>query len=250
MKLQTIPLLLTSSIVASDVGVNLKSIDARLHHTYECIDEWLKIDPTIPIVICDGSDYDLSFSIGKKFPKANIETLHFQNTIEKINAYGRGFGEGEIVKYAILNSRVISSYKCFAKCTSKLWVDNFSECRTLWNDEFLCKGVFDNVFSPLHKIKLKHIDTRFYLAKTDFYKENLLNAHYFIDLESGFGLEECFKQVLSEKLDTIKMFKIQPIISGVGGGTGKYYKNTWVRIQKEKARLFVLRNTKKFAIYF
>ena len=86
--------------------------------------------------------------------------------------------------------------------------------------------------------------------KTDFYIENLLNAHYFIDLESGFGLEECFKQVLSEKLDAMKMFKIQPIISGVGGGTGKYYKNTWVRIQKEKARLFVLRKTKKFSIYF
>lgn len=241
-----IPILLTSSVIAYDQGVTLKNTDERIRLAVQSIHEWLKVDPTLSIVLCDGSSFDFSEVVACQFPNAVIECLPFENDQAKVRQYGRGYGEGEIVRYALNHSSLIDEAGAFAKCSSKLWVENFAACSMGWNGNFLCKGVFKDVFSPIRETKLSYIDTRFYISSKSFYQDHFADAHLMIGEAPGFGLEDSFlKVVLKKDLNNI-MFDVAPVICGVGGGIGTYYKNTLARRLKEDFRLHLVKGNRKF----
>jgi hypothetical protein len=244
------PILLTSSVIAYDTGVALSNMNDRIKFAIESISEWLKIDPEFHIVLCDGSNFDFSKIIKQKFASSNIECIFFENNQKKVKELGRGYGEGEIVKYSIYNSNKIIESRCFSKCSSKLWVDNYKEIIEFWNGKFLCKGVFDNVFSPFRKTHLSYIDTRFYISSCEFYEANFLNSHERVNSKTGYSLEDSFlKTIEMQNLKNI-LTTIQPIIKGTGGGTGVEYKNSIKRIIKEKIRLKLARANIEFKDLF
>jgi hypothetical protein len=245
-----IPVLLTSSVVAHDRGVAVTDTQERTRLALESVREWLKIDPQLQLVLCDGSGFDFGPLVREQFPLAQIECLHFENDVDKVRAQGRGFGEGEIVRYAVDHSTTIARAGCFAKCTSKLWVENFSECVVQWNDELLLKGVFDHVFSIRRTTSLLHIDTRFYIASVKVYRRDLIDAHQHIRRDQGHGLEECFREVLVKKSLRRVLLSVAPVICGVGGGTGVYYKNSLKRTLKERLRLALVRRNPAFRDLF
>ncbi len=246
----TLPVLLTSSIVAHDAGVELKDEEARLFHVIESVEQWLRIDPELSIVLCDGSNYDMSSILTQRFPHARVEHIRFQNDPMTVKLMGRGYGEGEIVRHAVEYSELIRHAGGFTKCTAKLWVDNYRECLHGWNGKFLCKGVFLDAFTPLKPTLFHHIDTRFYVVNSSFYRDYFLNAHQAINVNTGHGLEECFRDIwLSEHMQHA-MLPLYPIIQGVGGGTATYYSNTKKRVWKENLRLQIVRKNKKFAQFF
>ena len=245
-----VPILLTSSVIAHDQSVALTDTAERTKHALESIEAWQRIAPEHALVICDGSGFDFSPLMTSQFPGAQIESLHFLNNAGLVAQYGRGYGEGEIVKFALAHSTTIASAGCFAKCTSKLWVENFKQCLDQWNDKLMLKGVFLNIFSPLKKSQFHHIDTRFYIANLDVYKELFLDAHLNICRERGHGLEECFRDiVLSQQLQEI-LTSCPPIIAGRGGGTGAYYRNPRHRVWKEAVRTRFVMHTPKFRKLF
>lgn len=250
MQTNAVPILLTSSVIPHDTGVALTDSRERTRLALESIKEWLRIDPTLRIVLCDGSGFDFSHLVAENFPHAAIECLHFNNSQNLVRQYGRGYGEGEIVRHALTHSRFIVDAGCFAKCTSKLWVENYLECLDYWNGNLLFKGVFLNAFSLFKKTEFAYIDTRFYIASCDGYRQFFENAHFQINKDLGYGLEECFRDVvLKNRLQKI-LFRLPPVIAGVGGGTGTYYKNSLKRKLKERLRLkFVLMN-RRFSSLF
>lgn len=250
MKAITVPVLLTSSVVAHDTGVALSNTDERIRLTLASIEQWLKITQPLRMVICDGSNFDFSIIVAKRFPKAEIECLHFDNNQNLVKLHGRGYGEGEIVRYALAHSKFIAKAECFAKCSSKLWVENFIECLSTWNGRLLCKGVFMDVFSFCKKTKFSYIDTRFYIASSKTYKKYFEDAHLQINKNLGRGLEECFLDVFLRNNLVNSLFVIPPVICGVGGGTGVYYKNSLKRKLKERLRLTLVRINKKFSHLF
>lgn len=244
------PLLLTSSVVAHDVAVRLRDTGARLHHALESIGQWLRIDPELPIVLCDGSNYDLANDVRKRFPSASIECLAFENNQALVKEFGRGWGEGEIVKYAIRHSQLIQAAGCFSKCSSKLWVENYKECLRYWNGEVLLSGIFLNAFSPFKPTVFKSIDTRFYVASIATYKRYFADAHIIMDSRAGHGLEDSFFDIFMQQGLTRSLLPIPPVICGVGGGTGAYYKNRTTRVLKERFRLLVARKHRRFRELF
>lgn len=241
-----IPILLTSSVVAYDTSVELTDTQLRTQLTIESIYEWLKIDANLRIVICDGSNYDFSPEIRNKFPNSFIECLHFENNQQLVYEYGRGFGEGEIVKYAINHSKFINEFDCFAKCSAKLWVANFVKCAEDWNGQPRFKAAFIKIFSPFQKASLEYIDTRFYIVSLSYYRIQLENAHRAIKLDIGYGLEQSFRDVLFVRKLKHYLFNLPPIICGVGGGTGSRYRNSRIRNFKEKIRLKLAKNSPQF----
>lgn len=243
---KAIPLLLTSSIVAHDVAVRLRDTDARLRHALESIEQWLRIDPGLQIVLCDGSNYDLTADVRRRFPAASIECLAFENDQAMVKELGRGWGEGEIVKHALRNSQLIRAAGCFAKCTSKLWVENYQECMRHWNGSLLLSGIFLNVFSPFKPTVFKSIDTRFYVSSVDMYERNFVDAHVTMDSRAGHGLEDSFFDIFVQQGFTKSLLPTPPVICGVGGGTGVYYSNRSTRVLKEKLRLLVARRQQRF----
>ena len=243
------PLLFTSCVIVSDHSVILKDQESRIKLTLEAIEKWLSIDPNLQLVICDGSNFDFSDLVHKNFPLSKIECLFFQNNKELVALHGKGFGEGEIVQYALDHSRYLKESEFFGKCTSKLWVENFFDCLNQWNGTFLCKGVFTDVFS-FKQTRFSYIDTRFYLVSKSFYSKYLKSSYLNVGGVNNLSLEHCFKDAILSKHLSGVMFTIPPVICGIGGGNGRYYKNNIKRRIKEVIRLWLVRNDKSFTFLF
>lgn len=247
-----IPILLTSSVVVHDTSVRLKDTDERIRLALESVAQWLRIDPMLRLVLCDGSNFDFSERIRQEFPSAIVECLYFENDQEKVRISTRGYGEGEIVRHAINHSHFIAAAGCFAKCTSKLWVENYHKCLTEWNERFLSKGVFMDAFAPFRQARFAYIDTRFYITSLPFYQQYFENAHHRIRMENGkaVSLEDCFREIALENQLSGILLRRSPVICGVGGGTGIYYRNTRIRRLKENMRLWLARRKQKFQHLF
>ena len=223
----------------------------RVFHTLEGLEHWLALSPNLQIVICDGSDFDFEPLLSKKFPGRKIESLYFQNSSEEVQKNGVGYGEGEIIKYALKHSEYLHNSDYVIKCTGKLWVSNIQDCLNEWNSDFIANAHFLNIFS-LHPIKIDYIDTRFYIFNKKFYIDNLLDSYK----ESSFGenksIENIFLKVLLDLNIKGFIFSINPFIHGMSGASGTYYKNNLRRSLKNKLKKIILRGNKKFKdlIYF
>lgn len=245
-----IPILLTSSVIAHDHSVQLKDPQAREQLALQSIQRWRNIAPNNPLVLCDGSGFDFAPLVAAMPLSRKIECLKFQNNVDAVRQHGRGYGEGEIVRFAVENSTFIKTAGCFAKCTSKLWVENFSECLSQWNDRILLKGVFDNAFSLTRPTRFSYIDTRFYAINVESYRSQFLHAHEAIQASNGHGLEECFRDIFLSLSCPPALMKFPPVICGVGGGTGRYYKNTPLRRLKERLRYLLIQRHPEFKAWF
>ena len=245
-----IPILITSSITPHDTAVKLADPEQRLFHAIESISQWIRVAPASRFVLCDGSSFDFRPIVRELFPTTEIESLFFDNDPVKIRAYGRGYGEGEIVKFALKHSAYLREAEIFAKCSSKLWVENYADCLKEWRDNCLFSGVFKNVFSIRKLIEMVQVDTRFYIVNSDFYLKNFIDVHQHIGKAPGFGLEDSFFQKLQAIHPYNYLFSVQPVIRGVGGGTGKYYKDSWLRIVKEYLKLKIIKKTRIFRHLF
>lgn len=246
----TPPLLLTSSVVAHDLGVKLTDPQERIRFALESVQQWVQTAPHLRLVICDGSGFDFSPLMADRFPGADIECLHFLNDADLVRLHGRGYGEGEIVRHAMAHSRFIAEAGCFAKCSSKLWVENYAECLGEWNGSMRFKGVFSNAFLPWRRTRLAYIDTRFYLISCADYQRHFQEAHKNIRASDGHGLEECFRDVVHAQRLTHLLLPVPPIIAGVGGGTGVYYRNSAKHRLKERLRLALVKAHPSFKQLF
>ncbi len=232
-----------------DLSVKLKDPGQRIAFTVESIEKWLNAGADARLVICDGSGFDFSEIVRRKFPGRLIESLSFENNQQLVEVHGKGYGEGEIIRYAMAHSAFLKSTDWFVKCTGKLWVDNFSECLKEWNGLFLCKAYFSRVFS-FRTTKLEYIDTRFYMVSKDFYLKYFADAHLKVGGTYGTSIEDNFREiVLRNNLQQV-LFRSPPVVCGVGGGSGSYYKNTKVRRLKEVLRSRIVQSNRSFSALF
>ncbi len=243
------PILLTSSVIAMDHSVTLKDPQQRINYTLESIEKWLNLGQDIRLVVCDGSGYDFSRIVNERFPERPIECLFFENDKQLVARHLRGYGEGEIVKFALLNSVFLRDADWFAKCTAKLWVDNFLSCVEEWNGSFLCKAYFSNVYS-FRKTRFEYIDTRFYLVKKQVYLKYFLESHLDVGGSNGTTIEDNFKEVVVRNRLTNFLFNSPPVIRGMGGGSGKYYRNNFIRRLKESLRSRIVQSNPSFRDMF
>lgn len=243
------PLLLTSSVIPIDLSGRLNDPALRIKHTLESVEEWLLREPTLKIVICDGSGFDFSDLMKSRFPMVNIECLSFMNDSTQIAIHGKGFGEGEIIRYAIKHSKILQESEVFMKCTAKLWVANTQQCLSQWNEQFLCNAYFADVFS-FKKIKIKFIDTRFYITRKDIYLQYFVDSHSNLVNIYKESIEDVFLKVIINNGMRGVLFSTPPVVCGMGGGSGKYYKQGVVRVIKDKIRARIARSSSQYKKLF
>ncbi len=218
-------LLMTSSVHVSAPIVAVDDAEQRARLTLDSVEKWLESTGRIRVVLCDGSGYDFSEACAERFPSAAIECLNFKNDVAAVAKYGKGYGEGEIIKHALTNSEYLRDVEFFAKCTSKLWVNNFDQIMRRWNGIFQCDYMFRNPGSVRH-IEPELIDTRFYVVNRDFYARYLQESYRNVRDLDGYWLEHSFKDAIaSQGLKASRFyFPILPEVAGVSGSTGRIYR--------------------------
>jgi hypothetical protein len=172
------------------------------------------------IVFCENTGYDFDYSYlskrantkGKKF-----EYLTFPGNYDQIQKLGKGFGEGEIIKYALENSRLLNTESSFYKLTGRLIVKNFDllVTTTTRTNAFIYrqKDITDRTCD--------YIETYFYKVEIDLYNRYLLNSYQSCDDQNTNFLEHVFCKDLYEL--PLRSFKYQPLISGLLGTSGEIY---------------------------
>ncbi|WNP36057.1 hypothetical protein RN333_07550 [Enterobacter kobei] len=234
-----IPLLITSCVVSNAPLTVLSDSNARLNSTINALLEISDRCYDVPVVVCDGSGYD--FANEKEFLESKfkrIEFLSFHNDSNSVRLYGKGYGEGEIVNYALANSKILNEYDIFAKCTSKLWPSNYIKCIKAFsgNAAFLTAPFF----SP------DKVDTRFYIIRKQYYISKFSNVHLKVDDLNGRHLEHVFFEVINNLPYREVIGREIPEVYGHSGSVGIHFKPSRLKnfIKKIKARSAIFLNLK------
>jgi hypothetical protein len=183
------------------------------------------------IVFCENTNYQHDFSDLQKKAEQNgktLEILTFSGDYEKIQQKGKGYGEGEIIKYALENSKILAQSDCFYKLTGRLMVENMGKIirSTKSENAFVFSSLFEK------KERCFYAKTAFYKVSTEFYKQNLLNAYLEVDDTQHRYLEHVFYEKLLKF--PIKSFIAYPNLAGISGTSGTSYQISKKEFLKNK----------------
>jgi len=231
-----IPLLITTAIEVTAPLTTMSDPHRRRTATLLAFQEWLKITEVDDIVVVDGSDVDfrsellrLSEGCGKR-----VEFLHFLANGERTRAQGKGYAEGEIVRHALSQSTILKKSTHFAKCTGKLWVENYAHCLSVFSGDFQC--------AVNGKWQIETLDTRIYFAQRDFWLNQLSDAHLRVNDERGYFLEHSYLDRLREIGYCGVTLEVPPIVLGrSGSGDFDYPRMSTYRYLSRRVRYFVFR---------
>ena len=217
-------LLLTGAIDIGDFGVpstTIVDVDQRLKQYLQSIDYAITEYKTISkIVFCENTGFDYDYTSLKK--KAinlgkTLEILSFKGDYNEIKQKGKGYGEGEIIDYALKSSKTLIECEAFYKLTGRLIVANM--------DKIVATTLSDNsfIFHPklIYAMPVDHIETYFYKTSKELYISRLIDSYQEVDESKFRFLEHIFYERLSNF--NIRSFKIAPIINGYSGTSGEHY---------------------------
>jgi hypothetical protein len=206
--------------------------------TIRAISGWMTLCRDTEFVLCDGSGYDVSRDLKAcgTIDTSRIEVVTFENDRDQVRAKGKGYGEGQITKYALEHSTTLKSAKSFAKCTGKLWVDNFWACRRSYN------GTAG--FSYFGFLSVHAVDTRFFIVQKDFFNETLLESYVNCDDSRGKYLENAYLDSLGAIDRKTWMLPVYPRIRGLSGTSGQEYQSSTLKQLGKNLAIRVLRTGK------
>lgn len=170
------------------------------------------------IVFSENSGTDISYLFEDAIESGRMEYLSFPGNQDKIR--GKGYGECEIIEYALNNSKLILSSKDqrIAKITGRLIVRNIKGILR-WHKFFFSK---QTVFCTINS-DLSFPDSRLIVAPVSFYKV-FLNSKGLINDSNGYYFEHALCDTLKrEKEYSYSPFLFMPCIEGVSGSTGEIY---------------------------
>jgi hypothetical protein len=152
----------------------------------------------------------------------SIEQLTYQQDNTLVVEKGKGFAEGQLIKFAIQNSELLSKSGDFFKCTGKTFCRNFA---AIW--DLIVKNNIANMFWKLHEHSLVDrnlVDSRFfYTSVTDFHR--LILPAYSQSSESSI-LEYQLSLNLNSQLS--QGSSLRPLLSGFSGGLGNQYQERYL----------------------
>ena len=165
------------------------------------------------VVFAENSGTDISFLFQDFIDSGRFECLSYMGNQNKEK--GKGYGEAEIIEFAINNSRLIDEKSIIAKITGRLIINNINRII-----EPLKKNT-DFVSCQFHS-DLKFADSRLVCATTAFYHHFL---KYKEQINDSIGVY--FEHILSSSVINSNMryipFPEEPMIIGTSGTTGDIY---------------------------
>lgn len=187
-----------------------------------------------PIVFCENSNTDISHIFNNA--QNRLEILTFPGNQHKQR--GKGYGEVEIIEYALQHSLYLKEDCIIIKITGRLIVNNI--------------GIIINSL-PSHKnfitclfhSDLSFADSRIFCATSPFFREFITNKKYINDSKNIFFEHILASTVLSSSMCFVPYVE-NPLIMGISGSTGEKYSHTATdRKKKYLFKLYSWHQTKK-----
>lgn len=185
----------------------IKAINFYIHNT------------DFPIVFAENSNTDISNIFQQAISCNRIEILTFSGNNNKNR--GKGYGEAEIIEYALNYSQFIisSDRQCaIVKITGRLIVENIND---IINKRFIFQG--DKSIVVSYNTAFTLADSRVIIAPLNFYISFLENKEQINDFNNKY-----FENVLSNSIKYCNTFHyypfyVEPQITGSSGSTGVEY---------------------------
>ena len=149
---------------------------------------------------------------------AMIESLAFSQDDNEIRQYGKAYGEGKIIRFALENSEILNRHEFFYKCTGKCFCRNFLEISDVIerNNIFsIFWRLFDRNFSG---DDLMLADTRFFYTSKEIAKKIILPAY---EESKNVSIERLLAPILNKAF--ARTYLQKSMITGFAGGVGGQY---------------------------
>lgn len=238
-------LLLTASIRPNSRLIEETVGDARSREAdyAHCLTHYLETIPRLwRVVFVDNSGWDLSVlraaAERSARPSTEVELLSVDGN-DFPGDLGKGWGEGELLRRALDQSRLLKAAPRFAKMTGRHLLFNLAEIveRTAAGYDMVCDlrdhGIYEALRLPATG---RRFDSRFFICSRQFYERHYRDVHlhfrqpgvqgYYI--ESGFYATT---KALEGHEHILCRFPIEPVYGGVAGH-GKDYDSFGERLKR------------------
>lgn len=221
-------LIITSSVFVSSPLTKITDPKEREKQYINSILFYLNETNINKIVICDNSGFEYSYlklGIIAQQQNKKIELLSFKGDAYSIEKLGKGYGEGEIMKFILKNSRLLKDKDFFFKVTGRIIIKNINQIIKSINPSL-------NYFQTIREVLLfsaSKVDTRFYFCNKHIFNENLLDIYYFINDLEGYYLEHIYYRALERNKIQYNNFKFYPNYVGISGSSGMSYNESLIK---------------------
>ena len=195
--------------------------DIRYKQYVEAIFFYLK-ETDLPILFVENSGVDISKEFN--FNNNRIEILTFYGNVFERHL-GKGFGEMEIIEYALKRSKKIKHSDFIFKITGRYKILNIN---SLINQYYQLKPQIQ-VLVDLRK-SLSFSDSRFWGAEKDFFKR-LIEYKDLVNDSRGFFFEHALSKLVLQQIiegRNYSFIKNLPRYSGIYATNNTNYNDSWI----------------------
>lgn len=212
-------LLLTGCICPSQ-GVDRLAVadtDTRRQQYLDSLGWALHETPFTQIVFCDNSDTPAPAELLAHAEAAGkqLEWLHFAGDAARTAAQGKGYGEGEIIDYALAHSTLLAQADYFCKLTGRLTVGNIGR--------FFALADPAKAYFWANGIRSVAINTWFYGVPKALYQQYYRSAYQQVCDRENIWLEHCFYKAYCAAGVRGGVMPLYPDIRGQSGSMGTQY---------------------------
>ena len=151
--------------------------------------------------------------------QTKLEYLSFQGDAEQACIHGKGYGEGEIMKYVFQHSQLLKNEPYFVKMTGRLQIDNIAKLTS----KLKKSGTYFNIPNPTRR---DIYDTRIYAMSVKQFEEYFENEYERVMDREGVFLEHVYTGILRDNNIYVSNFPLYPRIRGISGSGGLAYDYT------------------------
>ncbi len=199
----------------------------------------------ISLVFCENSNSNLDkLKSVVNYTDRDIEFFGFDGN-DYPKEKGKGFGEIGILKNAFEKSQIIKKSRYIIKITGRLSIMNLAKIlHRIDSHKITTPDIFCNFRS-----NLALADSRFFIAKKEFYPDYLFLFHDLINDSSGIYFEHALSRAihlaLSEGMNWLPM-PLPPVIKGYYGTRNAKYKTGLVRRMNKHIRHYILKYSYRY----
>lgn len=203
------------------------SAEDRLEQYIDALKFYITCSDVSQIVFCDNSNYKTEkeqeiMQLARENQK-EVEWISFEGDKNATLKFGKGYGEGEIIEYAIENSRLMRGKSGFLKVTGRLKVRNINKIVNgiEENEDYFIGDIYNG---------WNEIDTRFFYCRKDTYIRKIKGIYKLCNDGTELIFERLVKIKLNNKAN-YKPFVEYPDIDGIASGKGIVYQDD-VKLKK------------------